>query len=312
MAKRWKVAQEKQTKKARQDAQIIRLEKSQKLGVAKAMVERTTKKRNKEISEETMASANSRNLYVRTSDLAQEVNVAKTKDAEITHKTRVLTAAIAEALRYIKDAVGFMQAVKNGQGDAAYRNSFLSSEHKKQGVGGMGGLAKLVGAQFNVPWLVNLNKKLSTAMLDTTYQNLIIAQKALDTAAEHESALERKWKISEDHRAKAHEALEKDAHVRERAMKVQHTQELIKVRDRELALKRAAKIKRMVALKQKTDNLMKEGKEIEEKMLFAAGGEPENAPSPMQEPVTPTAGGPDPTVPPSPPPPAVGREHKSS
>jgi len=274
------------------------------------LVERTTKRRNKQVQEEMRATAKSRNLFVRTAYLTKEFNVAKAKDAKVKHKTRVLTSAVAEALRYIKDAVGFMQAVKNGQGDTAYRKSFLFREHKEQGLGGMGGLAKLVGAQFNVPWLVSLNKKLSNAMIDTTYENLIIAQKAIDTAAEHESALERKWKLNEAHRAKANEALEKDAHVRERLAKVQRTQELIEERDSELSNKREAKIRRMVALRQKTDNLMREGKEIEEKMLFAAGGAPQNAPGPTQKPVTPTLGGQGPTVPPSPP--AVGREQKGN
>merc|ERR1712166_1492765 len=102
---------------------------------------------------------------------ATELGKVKEKDKEVILKTGVLKSAVVEAMRNVADAMEFCKAVKNGQGDAAFRRSYLSKEQKAQGVGGIGGLANLKGIQFNIPWLVDLNKKLSSAKIDTTYQN---------------------------------------------------------------------------------------------------------------------------------------------
>merc|ERR1712028_217917 len=276
-------------KKAAQAARVKKLTKKRVTAKAKARLEKSARKKKRQFVKEVKVSIRAQSLYVKSEAQTTELGKVKEKDKEVILKTGVLKSAVVEAMRNVADAMEFCKAVKNGQGDAAFRRSYLSKEQKAQGVGGIGGLANLKGIQFNIPWLVDLNKKLSSAKIDTTYQNLIAAQKSLDTASEHESALERKWKTEERHRQNVNEALMKDAVTREAKMKQSHKKELIEKRSKELQNKKENKQKRLVALKTKTDNLMKESKEVETKMIIsAAGGVAPPAPAPA--PAPPAAG----------------------
>merc|ERR1711957_155183 len=272
VAENYKKATEQLQKKAAQAARVKKLTKKRVTAKAKARLEKSARKKKRQFVKEVKVSIRAQSLYVKSEAQTTELGKVKEKDKEVILKTGVLKSAVVEAMRNVADAMEFCKAVKNGQGDAAFRRSCLSKEQKAQGVGGIGGLANLKGIQFNIPWLVDLNKKLSSAKIDTTYQNLIAAQKSLDTASEHESALERKWKTEERHRQNVNEALMKDAVTREAKMKQSHKKELIEKRSKELQNKKENKQKRLVALKTKTDNLMKESKEVETKMIISAAG----------------------------------------
>merc|ERR1712195_186293 len=285
VAENYKKATEQLQKKAAQAARVKKLTKKRVTAKAKARLEKSARKKKHQFVKEVKVSIRAQSLYVKSEAQTTELGKVKEKDKEVILKTGVLKSAVVEAMRNVADAMEFCKAVKNGQGDAAFRRSYLSKEQKAQGVGGIGGLANLKGIQFNIPWLVDLNKKLSSAKIDTTYQNLIAAQKSLDTASEHESALERKWKTEERHRQNVNEALMKDAVTREAKMKQSHKKELIEKRSKELQNKKENKQKRLVALKTKTDNLMKESKEVETKMIIsAAGGVAPPAPAPAPGP----------------------------
>merc|ERR1740130_2121752 len=289
VAENYKKATEQLQKKAAQAARVKKLTKKRVTAKAKARLEKSARKKKRQFVKEVKVSIRAQSLYVKIEAQTTELGKVKEKDKEVILKTGVSKSAVVEAMRNVADAMEFCKAVKNGQGDAAFRRSYLSKEQKAQGVGGIGGLANLKGIQFNIPWLVDLNKKLSSAKIDTTYQNLIAAQKSLDTASEHESALERKWKTEERHRQNVNEALMKDAVTREAKMKQSHKKELIEKRSKELQNKKENKQKRLVALKTKTDNLMEESKEVETKMIIsAAGGVAPPAPTPA--PAPPAAG----------------------
>merc|ERR1712086_848229 len=238
VAENYKKATEQLQKKAAQAARVKKLTKKRVTAKAKARLEKSARKKKRQFVKEVKVSIRAQSLYVKSEAQTTELGKVKEKDKEVILKTGVLKSAVVEAMRNVADAMEFCKAVKNGQGDAAFRRSYLSKEQKAQGVGGIGGLANLKGIQFNMPWLVDLNKKLSSAKIDTTYQNLIAAQKSLDTASEHESALERKWKTEERHRQNVNEALMKDAVTREAKMKQSHKKELIEKRSKELQEKR--------------------------------------------------------------------------
>merc|ERR1719473_1220816 len=85
----------------------------------------------------------------------------------VVRKTKILRSVLEEAEDNVNDALKFCQAVKNGEGMTPYRKSFLAKEHREQGLGGPGGLARLSEGQLSIPWLTNLNDALSKAKLDT-------------------------------------------------------------------------------------------------------------------------------------------------
>merc|ERR1712070_1073025 len=126
------------------------------------------------------------------------------------------------------DALRFVKMVQSGEGEAAYRKSFLAQEHLKAGLGGVGGLAQLRDSQFNIPWLVNLNKALSTAKLKPTYKHVLAVQSLLDVASVKEHAMEGRWKDEQDRRARVREQQEKDSIVQEKKNKRIRKEQTIK------------------------------------------------------------------------------------
>jgi hypothetical protein len=233
--------------------------------LAKAAVKKTTSEMNKEIEEKSKAR-----------ELAA-------KQDKVQEKSVVLRSVVEEAEANVQEALRFVQAVSNGNGDEAYRQSFLYAEHRAHGDGSPGGPARLQGAQLNMPWLVKLNHALSKAKETTDYKNMLAVQGLLDKADTRVSNLERRWKTEEAHRASVTEALKKDGVKREIAKKDAIAREVVPKKQAELEAKENKRKAALAKLKSQTASLKEQANELEEKSYMAADPNFKNQPNELAE-----------------------------